>query len=60
MARARFEFGYLGELVYFEMNLGHESGNLVGSLDTKNQREKNSRNCPFKCELLEMCYFHIF
>ncbi len=40
---------YLGEIeIIFEMALGNESGNQVGSIHEKNQRSKTSWDYPFK------------
>ncbi len=44
---------YLGEIkVIFEIALGNESGNQVGSIHEKNQRSKISWDYPFKFAFL--------
>jgi hypothetical protein len=48
------EVEYLGEIeVIFEMALGNDSGNQVGSIHEKNQRSKISWDYPFKLSLAE-------
>ncbi len=48
---------YLGEIkVIFEMALGNESENQVGSIHEKNQRSKISWDYPFKMILKERRY----